>query len=61
LEKYEEWYLGFLGKHCKGRKCPHFGTDMIEKDGVLICPMHGLTADLKTLKIIERLTETVAD
>jgi hypothetical protein len=51
---YEQWYNGFIGKRCLGRKCPHFGTDMLEKDGLLVCPMHHLTADLKNLQIIER-------
>jgi hypothetical protein len=50
--KYNEWYLGYIGHQCKGRRCPHYGTEMLEKDGNLVCPLHHLTADLETLKII---------
>jgi hypothetical protein len=53
LELYKEWYQTYLGKKCAGRKCPHFGTEMLERDGVLVCPMHHLTADPATLEIIE--------
>jgi hypothetical protein len=53
LELYKEWYQTYLGKKCAGRKCPHFGTQMLERDGVLVCPMHHLTADRATLQIIE--------
>jgi len=54
VEMYEKWYQGFVGKTCEGRKCPHLGTEMLEKDGRLVCPMHSLTADIITLTIIER-------
>ena len=61
LAKYEEWYHGYIGRICKGRKCPHFGTEMLEKDGVLICPMHGLTADSATLIIVQRSPDTISN
>lgn len=39
---YHKWYDSFVGKSCKGKKCPHFGHTMIEKDGILECPLHKL-------------------
>jgi uncharacterized Zn finger protein (UPF0148 family) len=42
-----------IGKSCKGKKCPHFGANMIEKNGELVCPIHNLKGDLKTLKIVK--------
>jgi len=53
LKRYEEWYAGFVGKSCEGKRCPHYGTEMLERDGKLVCPMHGLTADRATLRIIQ--------
>lgn len=53
LTAYREWYAGFVGRECKGRRCPHYGTEMLERDGLLVCPMHELTADAGTLKIID--------
>lgn len=50
---YMKWYNKYIGKSCKGKKCPHFGTMMIEDNGVLSCPMHGLHADSKTEIIIK--------
>lgn len=41
-EKYWVWYDKMIGKSCKGKKCPHLGTLMKEKDGVLVCPLHNL-------------------
>jgi hypothetical protein len=52
LELYLDWYISYVGKTCTGRKCPHFGTDMFEKNGQLVCPMHNLTADIHSLKVI---------
>lgn len=52
LLKYREWYKTFVGSSCKGRHCPHYGTEMLETDGLLVCPMHHLTADLGTMQII---------
>ncbi|EMS84055.1 hypothetical protein [Leptospira noguchii] len=45
FEKYQTWAKGFLGKKCHGGKCPHFGTEFIETNGVRYCPLHGLRAD----------------
>jgi hypothetical protein len=54
IELYNRWYRGFVGQLCTGRKCPHLGTDMLEEDGKLVCPMHNLTADIQSLKIIKK-------
>jgi hypothetical protein len=54
IDQYENWYKGFVGKFCAGRKCPHLGTTMLEKNGFLVCPMHELTADPVTLKVMEK-------
>jgi hypothetical protein len=48
---YQRWYGTYVGRECKGRRCPHFGTEMIVQDGMLVCPMHNLTADPETLLI----------
>lgn len=54
IDQYENWYDGFIGKSCSGNKCPHFGTTMLEANGFLVCPMHKLTADPETLKVVAR-------
>lgn len=41
------WYKSMLGKSCAGRKCPHLGTIMESKNGVLVCPLHNLHGSLK--------------
>ena len=51
-ELYNNWYETFIGKNCAGKRCPHFGTEMLERNGQLVCPMHGLTADLLTLQVV---------
>ncbi|WP_425438149.1 Rieske 2Fe-2S domain-containing protein [Mucilaginibacter yixingensis] len=51
IEKYHAGYKSFTGQVCAGRRCPHFGTEMLEKDGTLVCPMHGLKANPATLVI----------
>lgn len=53
IKKVDELENVEVGKSCKGKKCPHFGTTMIEKDGVLICPLHNLKGSLKTSKIVK--------
>jgi hypothetical protein len=53
VDKYTNWYKSYVGKKCEGKLCPHFGTTMLESNGLLVCPMHNLTADIQTLKIIE--------
>lgn len=52
--QYDNWYKSFIGKSCAGRKCPHFGTEMLESNGVLVCPMHKLIADPVSLRVIEK-------
>jgi hypothetical protein len=54
-QKYLNWYEGYIGHYCTGQKCPHLGMEMLEQNGKLICPLHGLTADAPTLKIIPYL------
>lgn len=49
---YFKWYDTMIGKSCAGKKCPHFGTTMIEREGVLVCPLHNLHGDLKKEIII---------
>lgn len=49
---YEDWYNKFLGKSCAGKKCPHFGTQMITVNGKTYCPLHGLYADPETLVVV---------
>lgn len=49
---YMEWYNSMIGKSCAGKKCPHYGTTMIEEKGKLICPLHNLTACAKTEQVI---------
>jgi hypothetical protein len=51
---YTTWYAGFIGKKCTGRRCPHLGTEMFEKNGMLVCPLHNLTANLNDLKVCSR-------
>jgi hypothetical protein len=52
IESYNKWYDSYLGKICEGRKCPHLGTEMLEKDSKLVRPLHNLTARLSDFKII---------
>lgn len=52
FELYQSWYQTYVGKDCKGRRCPHFGTEMLETYGRLVCPLHHLTSDAGSLKII---------
>lgn len=42
---YNSWYDTYLGKSCAGKKCPHFGTQMITVKGKTFCPLHNLHAD----------------
>lgn len=52
-EKYNAWYKSMLGKSCKGKRCPHLGTEMLERNGVLVCPIHNLHGCPKKEIIIE--------
>ena len=49
---YWNWYDSYIGKSCKGKKCPHLGTKMQEKEGKLFCPLHNLEGCIKSEKII---------
>lgn len=51
-EKYWNWYDKMVGKSCKGKRCPHLGTEMREQDGKLVCPLHNLIGDKETELII---------
>jgi len=51
-EKYNAWYLTMVGKSCKGKRCPHLGTVMHERDGKLVCPLHNLIGCPKKETII---------
>ncbi|UOE52599.1 hypothetical protein MTO98_16095 [Mucilaginibacter sp. SMC90] len=57
LERYEQWYASYIGKSCAGKRCPHFGTEMLDKDGRLVCPMHELTADPDTMRVVARYSK----
>ena len=50
---WSSWYKSMLGKSCEGKKCPHFGTNMVEINGRWKCPVHNLEGCPKTKKIIE--------
>lgn len=50
--KFQDWYNSFVGKSCKGKKCPHLGQEMIEENGVLVCPLHNLKGCIEKEVII---------
>jgi nitrite reductase/ring-hydroxylating ferredoxin subunit len=52
--RFNAFFESFEGKSCKGKKCPHYGTEMLLQEGKLICPLHGLEGDIKTEKIIRK-------
>ncbi len=52
---YKDWYTTMIGKSCAGRKCPHRGTHMLERNGRLLCPLHNLQGDIETETIVERI------
>jgi hypothetical protein len=54
--KYHTWYKSMIGKKCKGKKCPHLGTTMLDQDGKWICPLHNLIGCPTTEKIIPYVT-----
>jgi hypothetical protein len=58
--KYWEWYGSMVGKSCRGKRCPHLGTKMLECNGVLVCPLHNLEGDIKTEKIITKKEVAIA-
>lgn len=51
--RYRDFYLEQIGKSCAGKRCPHYGTQMVEKEnGLWQCPLHGLVGDPLSQKII---------
>jgi hypothetical protein len=44
--KYHKWVDTMIGKSCKGKRCPHYGIQMHEKDGFLVCPLHSLKGSI---------------
>jgi hypothetical protein len=52
--EYWQWYKSMIGKSCAGKRCPHFGTVMHERDGKLVCPLHNLEGDIETEVITSR-------
>lgn len=45
---YWKWYKSMIGKSCAGKRCPHLGTKMHERNGKLVCPLHNLEGDIHT-------------
>ena len=52
IRGFADWHKNYIGKSCKGRKCPHYGTHMLEVNGSLLCPLHHLKGDIETETII---------
>lgn len=50
--EYKKWYKGYVGRTCTHKVCPHRGAIMQERDGILVCPLHGLKASKETETII---------
>lgn len=48
IKKYWSWYASMVGKSCPGKRCPHYGTEMIDNGKHLQCPMHNLIASKRT-------------
>ena len=46
------WYNSYIGKSCKGKKCPHLGQVMIEHGDRYVCPLHNLVGSKATETII---------
>ena len=44
--RFGTWAKKMIGKSCKGKKCPHLGTTMMECEGRLVCPLHNLASDV---------------
>lgn len=51
-KRYSDWVNTMIGKSCAGKRCPHLGTTMKNRNGQLVCPLHNLIGDKKTNKII---------
>jgi len=50
--QYKKWYKGYIGRSCTHKVCPHRGAIMQERDGILVCPLHGLRGSIKAEIII---------
>lgn len=46
------WFRSMEGKSCAGKKCPHYGVNMIDRGTHLFCPMHNLVGCKTTNKIL---------
>ncbi len=44
--RFGVWAKEMIGKSCKGKRCPHLGTTMMECEGRLVCPLHNLVSDV---------------
>lgn len=51
---FDKWYNSMIGKSCAGKKCPHYGTPMIDHGDHLQCPMHNLIGSKEDEVIISR-------
>lgn len=56
LSEYRKFYTQYVGKSCKGKRCPHLGATMIDKGDRLVCPLHNLQGCKTNEKIIEPTT-----
>lgn len=50
--KLKNWYKSMEGKSCEGKKCPHYGVQMLDRGTHLFCPMHNLVGCKTTNKIL---------
>lgn len=58
---FNKFFKEYEGKSCKGKKCPHYGTEMTVVGNKLICPLHSLEGDAKTEIIIKKEIEIIPD
>lgn len=58
---FSDWYKTMIGKSCAGRRCPHRGTYMLERDGRLLCPLHNLQGSIEDEIILPRIELECAD
>lgn len=50
--RYWDWAGEYIGKEVRKDKCPHRGTQMIDRgDGYMECPLHGLVCSKKSKQI----------
>lgn len=60
-EQTKTWYKSQIGKSCAGKKCPHYGVEMLENGDFLECPLHGLIGSQKSNKIIGNIHQGITD